>query len=170
MNRNYGYKFGFDSIGSSNRICEEDYRGSSPFSEPETQAIKSAIELRSPRIISAMNFHCYGNLWIHPFNYSNEPDNLELKQYEQFEEIYDHLHSSMKFPSNALVGNAKKLIDYVANGEASDWMFAEKKIISWSPELGNRDHTSDNFYIDASIHETVIKDDYIAIEGFIFSH
>ena len=36
LNRNFGYKWGHDDEGSSNGPCEEDYRGPSPFSEPET--------------------------------------------------------------------------------------------------------------------------------------
>jgi hypothetical protein len=33
-------------------------------------------------------------------------------------------------------GNAKNLVGYAANGEASDWMLHEKGIIVISPELG----------------------------------
>jgi len=75
LNRNYGYKFAYDSIGSSNQRCEEDYRGKKAFSEPETMAVKNVIEERGARVVSAMNFHCYGNLWIHPFNYINDKNN-----------------------------------------------------------------------------------------------
>ena len=33
-------------------------------------------------------------------------------------------------------GNALKLVNYPANGEASDWMLHDMGIISLSPELG----------------------------------
>ncbi len=36
LNRNYAYKWGMSSSGSSADPCEEDYRGAKPFSEPET--------------------------------------------------------------------------------------------------------------------------------------
>ena len=36
LNRNFGYKWGYDNEGSSDGRCEEDYRGPEPFSEPET--------------------------------------------------------------------------------------------------------------------------------------
>ena len=44
LNRNYGYKWGFDDNGSSSTTNNETYRGTSPFSEPETQAIKKLCE------------------------------------------------------------------------------------------------------------------------------
>jgi len=47
------------------------------------------------------------------------------------------------------VGNAVNLIDYTANGEASDWMLGKLGIISLSPELGDDNiKKSDQFYPD----------------------
>jgi len=40
LNRNYGYKWGYNNDGSSDDLCDESYRGSAPFSEPETAAIR----------------------------------------------------------------------------------------------------------------------------------
>ena len=37
LNRNYGYKWGYDNSGSSNYTGDETYRGPYAFSEPETQ-------------------------------------------------------------------------------------------------------------------------------------
>ena len=37
LNRNYDYFFAKDNEGSSNKPCQEDYRGEYPFSEPETR-------------------------------------------------------------------------------------------------------------------------------------
>lgn len=170
LNRNYDSKFAHDDIGSSNNQCEEDYRGAHAFSEPETQAIKSIIEITDGRVISAMNFHCYGNLWIHPFNYENHKENWTLQSQHPFYEIYSHLRQNQPFPTNAKVGNAKSSIDYIANGEASDWMLGEKGILAFSPELGNKDPKSEDFYIDSSLHEQVVRDDYKTIETFIMMH
>lgn len=56
LNRNYGYKFAYDDIGSSNNKCGEDYRGPSAFSEPETQNIASFIETHE-NIMIWINLH-----------------------------------------------------------------------------------------------------------------
>ena len=170
LNRNYSYKFAYDDIGSSDIACQEDYRGPKPFSEPETKAIKKLVESLEPKIVSAMNFHCYGNLWIHPFNYIQDKSNKPLKSLEPFSEIYEYLHKHLTFPKKGVVGNAKSLIDYVANGEASDWMLGEKGIIAWSPELGNSNKRTDDFYISPKVHEGAIRSDFKTIEGFINKH
>jgi hypothetical protein len=38
------------------------------------------------------------------------------------------------------------LIDYVAIGEASDWMLGKYGIISFSPELGDQHEHSERYY------------------------
>ena len=66
LNRNYGYHYGQNQ--SDLDECSETYRGPYAFSEPETMSIKKMIE-KYPTIVSAMNFHSYGNMWIRPFNF-----------------------------------------------------------------------------------------------------
>src|SRR3990167_4545160 len=41
LNRNYGFNWGYDNIGSSPYPQEWNYRGAGPFSEPESQAIRN---------------------------------------------------------------------------------------------------------------------------------
>ena len=44
LNRNYSFMWGLDNQGSSPDGCDETYRGTGPFSEPETAAIEAFIE------------------------------------------------------------------------------------------------------------------------------
>ena len=74
LNRNYSYKWNNSRQGGSNRKCRTDYRGPKSFSEPETQAIKKLIE-GDPFISSCLNFHAWGNLWIHPYSYTSDQSN-----------------------------------------------------------------------------------------------
>ena len=71
MNRNYGFKFAFDDIGSSEIGCYEDFRGDSAFSEPETRAMRDfVLEYDSLRV--AINMHGWGPMFITPFNFDEE--------------------------------------------------------------------------------------------------
>lgn len=79
LNRNYSFKFALDESGSSSDPCSEDFRGRSPFSEPETKAIKNFVESH-PNIVSGVNIHSYGNDWIYPFNYVHDGSNSLLKR------------------------------------------------------------------------------------------
>jgi carboxypeptidase T len=54
--------------------CSECYRGSKPFSEPETQAIRNLIQSEAKRLKFVVNFHSFGNMWIYPYNGRKEND------------------------------------------------------------------------------------------------
>lgn len=85
-----------------------------------------------------MNFHTYGNMWIHPFNYMRKekiyPENINQKFVNFYEEFGDEVE---EVSPGALYGNAIEMVKYSADGEASDWMLGEKNIIAFSPELGS---------------------------------
>jgi carboxypeptidase T len=70
LNRNYPFMFGIDNYGSGGAEdpCRLDYRGPSPFSEPETANIRDFVQ-KWPNIKVAINIHAYGNMLIHPFNF-----------------------------------------------------------------------------------------------------
>ena len=78
LNRNYDYKFGFDDEGSKPQPCAEDYRGEFAFSELETQAVRDFVGGHSGNIKLALNFHAWGDLWIMPYNYDANRENLHL--------------------------------------------------------------------------------------------
>lgn len=79
LNRNFGYKWAYDNFGSSDDPCSEAYRGKEPFSEPETQALKSFIDQKADILDLALNFHAYGNLLVTPYNFDWTDENEQLK-------------------------------------------------------------------------------------------
>ena len=134
-NRNYGYMWGLDDQGSSSNPCSETYRGTSPFSESETQAIKSFVEQRDFKI--AMNYHSYSNLLIYPFGYSYE-NNMDQDDLNTFIEYAQ----DMTQYNNYVWGTGPDIL-YPVNGEACDWMYGEHGIFAYTPEVGN---SSDGFW------------------------
>ncbi|HUR31089.1 MAG TPA: M14 family metallopeptidase, partial [Saprospiraceae bacterium] len=60
LNRNFGAFWGYDDVGSSPNESAQTYRGPSPFSEPETQAIRDLCNAHDFKL--ALNYHSYGNL------------------------------------------------------------------------------------------------------------
>jgi len=85
------FKFNNHYQGSSSDPCSETYKGPYPFSENETMAIKNAIDLLKGRVVSAMNFHNWGNLWIIPLIYSNERNQETLKSdFHHFYVMYEY--------------------------------------------------------------------------------
>ena len=152
LNRNYDFFFGYKNDGSSGSPCREDYRGEYPFSEPETNNIKNFVDSH-PNIKIVFNYHTYGNLIITPFNYLNYNSSLKIikEEYPLHYKMYEDFRKEAKFPVNFLFGNADNTIKYKSNGEATDWFLGKKKILSFSPELGNGNSKSDVFYPDRNL-------------------
>ena len=64
--------------------------------------------------------------------------------------FYNDLAKNSELPSGNKAGNAYSTLGYTANGEASDWMLAERGIYALSPELGTNSPDSDHFFIESS--------------------
>lgn len=147
LNRNYDYFFGEDNFGSSDKKCEEDYRGSKAFSEPETIAMRDFL-LNHKDIQIVINYHSFGNLLITPFNYATiEESNRQMQNKFPFQlDVYKEFALEGNFPKGVSIGNGMKTIKYKANGDASDWMLGVLGIVSFSPEIGTNDTMTEVFY------------------------
>jgi len=134
LNRNYGFNFALNNVGSSNNPRIETFRGPFEFSEPETQAIKWLCE-RVPFKI-AINHHSFGEFVIVPFG-----DNVTPNQ--QYEEFYN-MGRNMTQCNNYKVGENLELLAYETNGSSDDWMFGDvlskNPIYAFTPEIGHAGH------------------------------
>jgi len=125
LNRNYGYRWGYDNGGSSSNGWDETYRGAGPFSEPETAAVKAFHEKYAFK--AALNFHCYGNLLIHPWGFINS-----VPEPEGMKRMSGRLNAEKYFRA----GNSYATVHYPVNGGADDWFYAASHAYSFTPELG----------------------------------
>lgn len=165
LNRNYGFEYG--QTREDVDECSETFRGEIAFSEPETKAIKNLIK-KNPTIISAMNFHTYGNMWIHPFNYMTEVGKYPRNLPSKFVDFYENFGKMVKTVSpNAKYGNAIEMVSYNTYGEASDWMLGEKGIVAFSPELGSEKEDTDTFFMPRDLIFEVIEENYKIINLFL---
>ena len=67
LNRNFSYKWG--GRGSSSKTCSEEYRGTRPFSEPETAALRNFLTARRNSVVMYLTFHSYGQMILYPWGY-----------------------------------------------------------------------------------------------------
>ena len=135
LNRNYGYLWGYDNDGSSPDGCSETYRGTSPFSEPETQAVRDFVNQHNFKI--NFNYHSYSDLLIYPFGYEYE-NNAPQEDIDIFIEYGE----DMVQYNDYILGTGPDLL-YPVNGDACDWMYGEAGIFSYTPEIGGN---SDGFW------------------------
>lgn len=133
LNRNYGYRWGYDDDGSSGFEGSDTYRGPFPFSEPETQAVSYFCNTHDLKL--ALNYHSYGNLLVHPWGYndSSTPDSV---LYQNYGELLTQLNGFV-------YGRGSETVGYSTNGDSDDWMYGELGIVAMTPEVGDPD---DGFY------------------------
>uniref|UniRef100_A0A832G8S2 carboxypeptidase T n=1 Tax=Ignavibacterium album TaxID=591197 RepID=A0A832G8S2_9BACT len=130
LNRNFAYMWGINNTGSSGDPTSETYRGTAPFSEPETQAIRNFTN--SKNFKTALNYHTYSNLLLYPWGYVNQPtpDNNIFVEY-----------STDMVAFNGYENGQPPVILYDVNGSADDWMYGEQsskpKIFAMTPEVGS---------------------------------
>tara|TARA_Y100001970_G_scaffold290743_1_gene425562 strand:- start:866 stop:3127 length:2262 start_codon:yes stop_codon:yes gene_type:complete len=127
LNRNYGYGWGANNTGSSSNPCSDTYRGSSAFSEPETQVVKDFIE--DHPLNSVFHYHSYGNYYIHPFGIGNLPQEPDLTT---FRDIGQQIAEKNSYE----VGTGLETVGYTVNGDAVDWTYGNQGIINFTPEVG----------------------------------
>lgn len=130
INRNYGYNWGYDDVGSSPNGASETYRGTAPFSELETQVMRDFVN--SHNFALTLNYHSYGNYFLFPWGYS--------RIYTSDDEIFRAIGDTVSSFNGYAVGTGWELL-YLTNGDADDWMYGEQtskpKILSFTPEVGN---------------------------------
>ena len=158
LNRNYDYMWGLDDQGSSGNGCDETYRGTSGFSEPETQVVRDFVEDHDFPI--AFNYHSYSNLMIYPFGYSYDNDVPQ----EDLDTFIAYGEDMVQYNGYAL-GTGTDLL-YPVNGEACDWMYGEHQIFAYTPEIGSQ---QDGFW-PASNRIVTLAEDNLYPNQFIAIH
>jgi carboxypeptidase T len=138
LNRNYGYQWAYDNTGSSPNSSSDTYRGTSAFSEPETQAMRDFCIARNFKF--ALNNHTYSNLLIYPWGYLPSfytPDSA----------IFVNWAKLLTKDDQFLYGTGDQTVNYVTNGDSDDWMYGEQmakpKMLIMTPEAGS---STDGFW------------------------
>lgn len=127
LNRNYGYDWGADDVGSSPNPCSDVFRGDSAFSEPETSVLRDFMGEKNFQ--NVLHYHAYSNLLIHSFgdgSYPPEPDLTTLREYG----------AEMTRFNRYRVGTGMETVGYPVNGDAADYSYGTLGLISYIPEVG----------------------------------
>lgn len=132
LNRNYG-DFDFwnsSNMGSSTNPLNETYRGTQPFSEPETQALRNFCI--NHKITIALNYHSYGDYLIYPYSalMSETPDSSIFRAFA----MWVSKNNEITF------GRDYNTVGYYGRGTSDDWMYKpipeKDKIIAFTIEVG----------------------------------
>ncbi len=131
LNRNFGYMWGYDNTGSSPRESSPTYRGTGPFSEPETQAIREFVNDHNFKI--SIYFHSWGNLVLYPYGYDYFfPEDLD---------VFNSMAKTMSAENGYMIGTGWEVL-YPTNGDSDDWIYGSDEhdpIMSVTVEVGSHD-------------------------------
>lgn len=111
LNRNWGYNWGFDNYTSSPVPSSEIYRGTGPFSEPETQVLRDWMNTRDFTIV--INYHAYGRYTCAAWCFDGGIPNPDQP-----------IHLPMQDSVFAMNGYQQALGGH--NGSALDWQYGEQ--------------------------------------------
>ena len=157
-NRNFAA--GWGGPGSSGNTNSDTYRGSGPFSEPETQAIRDDVMAQS-NTVAFFDVHCYSQLILWPYGYDDtEPEGTAGVVHRMIGEgIRDaiasvHGTSFAPQPAHDL---------YLASGTSLDWAWDDAGVYSFTYEL--RDTGNFGFILPP---EQIIPSGEEILESFLY--
>ena len=124
-NRNFSSNWGRDDEGSSPDPEAETYRGPSPASEPETQAMEALFEEIHP--VFQKNDHTAAELLLYPQGFQQDTPSAD-------HEIFTALAGDPFKPG--IPGFLPELSAglYITNGDFTDWAYNTQDVLSFTPE------------------------------------
>lgn len=132
INRNYPFKWG-QCDGSSGSVFQDDYRGPSAASEPETKAMMALVSSIKP--VMSISYHSYSELVLYPYSCDGE----RTEDHELFKSMGNEL--ARKLPKDGASGFYKPgtpwEILYGVDGGDIDWMYQEHGTLPFVIEVSS---------------------------------
>ena len=152
-NRNYGYAWGYDDIGSSPVPEDAVYRGPTAFSEPETRAVRDFLLNHPPS--GALNFHNYSQLILYPWGYTTVPtaDDTEMESIARrmAELIFEVNGRTYRYGAGAVA-------IYPTNGDTDDWIYGTFGAPSFTVELPPELYIDGGFFTSQEMIDSAFRE------------
>ena len=134
LNRNWGYKWGCCE-GSSGTPSSETYRGATPFSAPETSAVRDFVNSRvingKQQITVSIDFHTYGELIMWPYGYTFTDVPADMIQDDR--DAMAAIGQAMAATNGYTPQQSSDL--YITDGSVRDWQYGAYRIFSFGFEM-----------------------------------
>jgi len=147
LNRNYGSHWG--GPGSSSSTNSDTYKGTAPFSEPETQAVRDFVRARKKTTV-LLSFHTFSELVLWPYGWTND----EIANSDD-RKVFETMGKKMATWNKYTPQKSSEL--YLASGDTTDWAYDELKIFAFTFELSPSSMFGGGFYPGAKAIEPTFK-------------
>ena len=117
-----------------NDPCGHIYRGTEPFSEPETRAHMEDIQ-NTANIVGYVTYHAFGEMILYPFG-MEESNEVQRKGLYEMDLVAQEMQEAIQSVHNHTYqyGEIKEIL-YEAPGSTVDWIYLEKHVLSFGIEL-----------------------------------
>ncbi len=135
LNRNWGYMWGY--AGSSSAPASMTYRGTDPFSEPESSAVSQFIAVH-PNMRAFVDYHSFSELILYPWGYActGGPPEPDRTIHERVTTAYQDEMIGVG-GEYYYTGPGCDLL-YQTSGTTVDWTYGDQDILSFTVELRPR--------------------------------
>ena len=123
LNRNYSFGYGVNGSCSSTDPCSGTYRGTAPFSEPETTAVRDFLDLIEPN--TAFSTHSTAGSYLMPYGFDTSPPEFNT---------YSEWASAFLDENDYPYGVTFQMLGYTSCGTTRDYLHSEG-IYGWTPEI-----------------------------------
>ncbi|MBI4535630.1 MAG: zinc carboxypeptidase, partial [Ignavibacteriae bacterium] len=158
LNRNYGYQWGYDNIGSSPSPSSDTYRGPSAYSEPESRAVRDFTAQHLPSV--AFSTHSVAGRYLNPYSYKDTVISYEY---------YAEFASDFSRNNGYLYGTVYQMLSYNSNGTTRDYLHHDLNCFSWTPEFGGSGFWPNQSEIVPVVQENLLPCKYLSWVGGAFA-
>ncbi|MGH3717550.1 MAG: M14 family metallopeptidase [Pseudonocardiaceae bacterium] len=150
LNRNWGDEWACCG-GSSSNPANDTYRGTAPFSAPETAQLRDWVNSRVvrgvQRITAHIDFHSFSELvlWPYGFTTSDTGPGLDSSNAATFRKLGEQMAAT-----NGYTPEQSSHL-YVNDGSIGDWMWSRHHIWSYTMEMYPTSLTQGGFYPPANV-------------------
>eukprot|EP01060_Flectonema_neradi_P036519 TRINITY_DN703_c0_g1_i2.p1 TRINITY_DN703_c0_g1~~TRINITY_DN703_c0_g1_i2.p1 ORF type:complete len:415 (+),score=94.04 TRINITY_DN703_c0_g1_i2:49-1293(+) len=119
LNRNWDADWG--KCGASTNPSSDTYRGTGPFSAPESDAVRQTMAILKGagyQILGGHDFHSYGQLLLRPYGWTSEDTPNNAIEEERGQKMCDAITAT----SGLHYTNQKSFDLYCCSGLACDWI------------------------------------------------
>lgn len=160
INRNYGLAWGIDNEGSSGYPGSDIYRGTGPFSEPETAAVRRLFSGASIDFRAMISYHSYGQDVLYPWGYTTEPAPADASLAALAGTMAGLIASSRGTVYTP--GQASRAL-YLTNGDTIDWAYGVAGAPAFTIELPPVDIDHGGFFNDEAAIAAVFEENLPAM-------
>jgi carboxypeptidase T len=134
LNRNFSYKWGCCG-GSSGTPSSDTYRGTAPFSAPETAALRDFVASRViggvQQIKVHFDFHTYAEQMLWPYGYTTTEIPSDMTRDDH--DVFVTMGAAMAATNNYTP--AQSASTYITDGGNEDWFYGANHIFTYTVEM-----------------------------------